>query len=47
MTEYKPLNEYFSSKLFQLEKIEIDEHKKKSELLIEDILDINKSDIYT
>ena len=30
-----------------MEKIEIDEHKKKSELLIEDILGINKSDIYT
>ena len=47
MNNFQLLNEYFSSKLFQLEKIEIDEHKKKSELLIEDILDINKSDIYT
>ena len=47
MNNFQLLNEYFSSKLFQLEKIEIDEHKKKSELLIEDILGINKSDIYT
>ena len=47
MNDFQLLNEYFSSKLFQLEKIEIDEHKKKSELLIEDILGINKSDIYT
>ena len=45
MNNFQLLNEYFSSKLFQLEKIEIDEHKKKSELLIEDILGINKSDI--
>ena len=31
MNNFQLLNEYFSSKLFQLEKIEIDEHKKKSE----------------
>ena len=47
MTEYKPLNEYFSSKMFEFASLNIDEYKKKSELLIQDILEINKSDIYT
>ena len=47
MNNSQLLNNYFSSKLFQLGTIEIDEYKKKSELLIEGILGINKSDIYT
>ena len=47
MREHKPLNEYFSSKMFEFESLNIDEYKKKSELLIQDILEINKSDIYT
>tara|TARA_B100000427_G_scaffold126834_1_gene105471 strand:+ start:1251 stop:2108 length:858 start_codon:yes stop_codon:yes gene_type:complete len=47
MTDYQLLNNYFFSKLIQLETIAIDEHKKKSELLIENILGIHKSDIYT
>ena len=47
MRENKSLNEYFSSKMFEFELLNIDEYKKKSELLIQDILEINKSDIYT
>tara|TARA_B100000427_G_scaffold304670_1_gene290104 strand:+ start:1101 stop:1961 length:861 start_codon:yes stop_codon:yes gene_type:complete len=46
MTVYQPLNKYFFSKLFEFESLDIDEHKKKSELLIQDILEIDKSDIY-
>jgi len=40
------LDQYFSSKLFEFEMLDIDEYKKKSELLIQDILGINKADIY-
>ncbi len=47
MRENKSLNEFFSSKMFEFELLNIDEYKKKSELLIQDILEINKSDIYT
>ena len=43
----KLLDEYFSSKLLEFEMLYIDEYKKKSELLVQDILGINKSDIYT
>ncbi len=41
------LNEYFSSKLMEFEMLYIDDYKKKSELLVQDILSINKSDLYT
>ena len=41
------LNNYLEKKLFELHNLQIDEYKTKSEIIIQNIIGINKAQLYT
>ena len=41
------LNNYLEKKLFELHNLQIDEYKNKSEIIIQNIIGINKAQLYT
>ena len=41
------LNNYLEKQLFELDSLQIDEYKHKSEIIIQNVIGINKAQLYT